>query len=201
MLVSTSQYSARGRVLAGGESGRSPSGTVCNPARPVADITSCGAALEPNRCGRQSAQSGSDYHQAAGRVAMGNAALVSSGQRRHLSPDRGQHCARPLLCPYPLASGLHERAAYLYDRSVLRRCLRRLVGQQRRRLRPRFAWRRPPAALCTAWLELRITTGSSAARMSRQSSRSAVSVQSTLRSPIHRNPPGGRCDRRLPARP
>ena len=33
------------------------------------------------------------------------------------------------------------------------------------------------------------------ARMSRQSSRSAVSVQSTSRSPIHRNPPGGPRDR------
>ena len=28
---------------------------------------------------------------------------------------------------YTLASGLHERAAYLHNRSVLRRCLRRLV--------------------------------------------------------------------------
>src|SRR5271156_3698103 len=69
---------------------------------------------------------------------MGNATFISQGQRRHLSPDRGQYRARPLLCPYPLASGLHERAAYLYDRSVLRRCFRRLVGQQRRRLRPRL---------------------------------------------------------------
>ena len=106
--------------------------TVCNPARPGTDVTSCGAALQANGCGRQSAQSGADHHQVARRVAMGNAALVSSGQRRHLSSDRGQPCARPLLCPYPLASGIHERAAYVYDRSVLRRCLGQLVGQQRR---------------------------------------------------------------------
>jgi hypothetical protein len=125
-------------VLAGRESRRSPGGTVRNAARPVADIASCGAALEPVGCGRQSAQSGSDHHQDAGRVAMGNAAFVSQGQRRHVSPNRGRHRARPLLCPYPLASGLHERPAYLYDRSVLRRSLGQLVGQQRRRFRPRF---------------------------------------------------------------
>jgi hypothetical protein len=34
-------------------------------------MTSCGAALEPNGCCRQSAQSGSDYHQATEGVAKG----------------------------------------------------------------------------------------------------------------------------------
>ena len=55
-----------------------PNGTLCNPPRPVADIAACGAALEPDGRRGQSAQSGSDHHQIAGRVAVGNAALVSS---------------------------------------------------------------------------------------------------------------------------
>ena len=50
---------------------------------------------------------------------MANLAAFSAGQRRHLRAHRANHSARALLHARALASRIYERAALLFDRSLL----------------------------------------------------------------------------------
>ena len=99
----------------------------------------------------QSAQSGADDHQTAGCAAVEDVAALSSGQRRYLCTDWGNHRTRTLLHAGALASGIYERAPLLFDRPLLHGAVGDLVVQTAAptSIQPP-ACRFPPAATCAA---------------------------------------------------
>src|SRR5579862_8751638 len=94
-------------------------GASGKPARSATHLDHGDPAVRRYRRGRQPAQSGADDHHAAGCAAMENIAALSAGQRRYLCTHRANNRTWPLLHAGALASGIYERPALLFDRSLL----------------------------------------------------------------------------------